>query len=85
MSHLPEIMANMTSPDFSADVRISCDDCLRSSSDECAGCLVTFICAADDAAQEPRAIVLDLEEQRAVRRLQEAGLLPRLRHRRRAG
>lgn len=57
-------------------LRISCDDCSMRQSDVCADCLVTFVCSreADDA------VVLDIDEQRALRRLQNQGLLPEIRH-----
>ena len=47
----------------------------------CADCVVTFLCdrEPDDA------VILDVVEARALRLLQEAGLAPGLRHRRRTG
>jgi hypothetical protein len=56
---------------------ISCDDCVMRRTSACDDCVVTFICdnVADDG------VLLDLAEQRAVRLLAEAGLVPRLRHR----
>ena len=56
---------------------ISCDSCAMRASHWCADCVVTFLCErpADDA------VVLDLDEQRAVRLLAQAGLVPVLRHR----
>lgn len=57
-------------------LRISCDDCSMRHSDVCADCVVTFICSrdADDA------VVLDLDEHRALRRLAASGLVPEVRH-----
>jgi len=47
----------------------------------CDDCVVTFI-----IGREPGdALVIDAEEERAVRLLADAGLLPGLRHQRRAG
>jgi hypothetical protein len=47
----------------------------------CDDCVVTFICSrAPDEA-----VVVDVAEERALRALSDGGLLPRLRHRRRAG
>ena len=47
----------------------------------CDDCVVTFI-----IGREPNdALVIDAEEERAVRLLSNAGLLPALRHQRRAG
>jgi hypothetical protein len=52
----------------------------------CDDCLVTFICDEQPVElSEPRAVVLDLDEHRAVRRLQAAGLLPESRYRARLG
>lgn len=45
--------------------------------DLCGDCVVTFICGRE--AQD--AVVLDLAEQRAVRMLASAGLVPELQHR----
>lgn len=58
-------------------LRFSCDDCTMRHSDVCGDCVVTFICSrdADDA------VVLDLDEQRALRRLAASGLVPEVRHR----
>jgi len=60
---------------------IVCDDCVMQGTDSCDDCVVTFICnrAPDDA------IVIRADEVRAVRLLADAGLVPRLRHRRRVG
>ena len=60
---------------------ISCDDCARRGTSTCDDCVVTFICG-----REPHdAIVIDVEEARAVRLLERAGLVPGLRHVRRSG
>ena len=47
----------------------------------CGDCMVTFLCdrEPDDA------VVIDVVEARALRLLQEGGLVPALRHRRRTG
>jgi hypothetical protein len=62
-------------------LRISCDDCVMEGTSACADCVVTFLCAreADDA------VVIDVSEVRALRLLEQGGLAPRLRHRRRTG
>lgn len=56
---------------------ISCDDCTMRSTSACDGCVVTFIChrEPDDA------IVIDVDEERAIRLLGRSGLVPPLRHR----
>lgn len=60
---------------------ISCDDCVMQGTPACEGCVVTFICG-----REPDdAVVIDVEEERALRLLGGAGLVPPLRHRARAG
>jgi len=56
---------------------ISCDDCIRQHTATCRDCVVTFIC--DREAGD--AIVVDVVEVRALHLLGEAGLVPRLRHR----
>ncbi len=66
------------SADISVDVlSISCDDCAMRASAACDDCVVSFFCE-DSGAQ---AVVLDLEEQRTLRMLANAGLVPTLRHR----
>jgi hypothetical protein len=59
-------------------MRIECDDCVMQHTDACDDCVVSFI--VDRRPGE--AIVIDVEEERAVRMLSDAGLVPELRHRR---
>jgi hypothetical protein len=55
---------------------ISCDSCMMQHSDHCADCVVTFI-----VSREPdEAVIIDVEELRTLRLLQDAGLVPSLRH-----
>jgi hypothetical protein len=57
---------------------ISCDDCTMRHTPTCDDCVVTFLCN-----REPdEAVVFDVAEERAVRLLGAAGLVPTLRHRR---
>ncbi len=56
---------------------ISCDTCIMRATPHCHTCMVTALCYREDGA----AVVLDLAEQRAVRLLAAAGLVPELRHR----
>jgi hypothetical protein len=57
-------------------MRIDCDECRMQHTDACADCVVTFI-----VRREPGdAVIIDVEEERAVRRLAEVGLVPDLRH-----
>lgn len=56
---------------------ISCDTCIMRHSAACDDCLVTALCGrADDEA-----VVFDMQEQRALRLLSNAGLVPTIRHR----
>jgi hypothetical protein len=62
-------------------MRIDCDDCRMQHTAACDDCVVTFV-----VNREPGdALVIDADEERAVRLFAEAGLLPELRHERRAG
>jgi hypothetical protein len=74
----------MASPADGSITRFGCDGCVMAQSAACEDCLVTFLCA-DEPAVVAHAVVLDLEEHRAVRRLQAAGLLPESRYRARSG
>jgi hypothetical protein len=56
-------------------ITISCESCVMQHSTACDDCLVTFLCQPD------RAVVFDLAEQRAMRLLADAGLVPTLKHR----
>ncbi len=59
---------------------ISCDDCAFQHTSACEDCVVSFL--LDHSPDE--AVVIDAAEVRAVRLLADAGLVPRLRHERRA-
>ena len=60
---------------------IDCDDCVARHTTACDDCVVTFICS-----REPdEAVIIDVDEARALRLLSDGGLVPRLRHRRRTG
>ena len=59
-----------------ASTVIDCDDCIGPSIGACDDCVVTFLCE-----REPDdAIVIDVAEERALRLLADADLVPRLRH-----
>jgi hypothetical protein len=62
-------------------LRIDCDDCVMAGTDACGDCIVTFLCTRDDEG----AVVIDVQEVRALRLLQKGGLAPALRHRRAEG
>lgn len=59
-------------------LRIDCDDCVMEGTDACQDCIVTFLCTRDEGG----AVVIDVQEVRALRLLHEGGLAPGLRHRR---
>ena len=57
-------------------MRIDCDECVMQGTEVCDDCVVTYLvrrCPAE-------AVVLDLDEERALRRFAGAGLVPALRH-----
>jgi hypothetical protein len=55
---------------------IDCDECVMQHTTACDDCVVTFV-----VNREPgEALVIDVAEERAVRMLAGAGLVPRLRH-----
>ena len=58
---------------------IDCAECRMQHTDACADCVVTFICGREPGD----AVVIDAAEERAVRLLSRAGLVPGLRHERR--
>jgi len=62
-------------------VKLYCEECETQASDACDDCVVSFVVnrARGDA------IVIDVAEERAVRMLARAGLLPELRHLPRTG
>jgi hypothetical protein len=57
-------------------ISIDCDECVAAGTSACDDCVVTFI-----ISREPGdAVVVDADEERALRILGEHGLVPRLRH-----
>lgn len=59
-------------------IRIDCDECSHRATEVCGDCLVAFLCEREPDG----AVVIPLEEVRAVRMLQSAGLAPMVRHER---
>ena len=58
-------------------ISIDCGTCVRQHTDTCDDCMVTFI-----ANREPdEAVVIDVMEFAALKRLHSAGMVPGLRHR----
>lgn len=62
-------------------MRIDCDDCTRQHTATCDDCVVTFLVGRDP----DDAVVIDVAEERALRLLQDAGMVPELRHQPRTG
>jgi hypothetical protein len=60
---------------------ISCSECVMEDTPACEDCVVTFLCGREPG----EAVVIDVEEARALRLLERGGLAPALRHRRRTG
>ena len=60
---------------------IDCAECAMDGTDACADCVVTFLCSRDAGD----AVVIAVEDVRALRMLERGGLAPALRHRRRTG
>ena len=60
---------------------ISCSECVMEGTSACDDCVVTFLCSREPG----EAVVIDVDEVRALRLLQQGGLAPALRHRRRTG
>ena len=57
-------------------ITIDCGECVMRRTPACDDCVVSFV-----VNREPgEALVIDVEEERAVRMLARAGLVPRLRH-----
>lgn len=55
-------------------MRIDCHECAMDGTDQCRDCVVSFVLESEDGP-----VVVDAEEARALRTLEEAGLVPPLR------
>ena len=63
--------------DAPAMLTIDCAECVMRHTAACDDCVVSFV-----VSRRPgEALVIDVDEERAVRMLSGAGLVPRLRHR----
>lgn len=74
----------VTPPAYGAVVTpliIDCDQCAHQHTSTCDDCVVTFICSSDAS----ETVVVDATERLALRRLNQAGLVPDLRHAPRSG
>jgi len=73
----------------SDSMTIDCDTCVMQATDACSDCVVTYLCDRQDDGGlgnigntvAESAVVISLEDFRAMRALAEAGLVPGLRHR----
>ena len=66
---------------MATELHISCDECVGEGTVACDDCVMTFL-----LGREPGdAVVIDVVEARALRLLEQGGLAPALRHRRRTG
>ena len=66
-------------PDSRPSMVIACDDCAMQCTPTCDDCVVTYVLRTDDEQPEP--LTLDVAEERAVRLLAQAGLIPALQYR----
>ncbi|MDH3705909.1 MAG: hypothetical protein OES57_07560 [Acidimicrobiia bacterium] len=57
-------------------ISIDCDSCAMQHTSVCDDCVVSFVCSR----QPDEAVIIDLDELRAMRMLGDAGLVPKLRH-----
>jgi hypothetical protein len=72
---------SLEAPDPDGALCIDCDECAMQGTSACDDCVVTFVCSREPG----EALVIDVAEERALRLLSGAGLLPELRHVRRTG
>jgi hypothetical protein len=72
LSHLVFMVCGMRND----SVTIDCDTCVMQHTPACADCVVTYLC---DREVE-QAVVIQIEDLRAMRALADAGLVPGLRH-----
>ncbi len=66
---------------MASDLRISCDECVMEGTSACDDSVVTVHCGREPGD----AVVIDVTLGRALRLLEQGGLAPGLRHRRRTG
>jgi hypothetical protein len=59
---------------------VDCNECVMQGTDACDGCVVNFILDRRDGA-----VIFDAAEERAVRAMTQAGLLPLLRWEKKTG
>lgn len=59
-----------------SSVTIDCDACIMQHTPACDDCVVTYLCERE----VEQAVVIQIEDLRAMRALAQAGLVPDLRH-----
>lgn len=64
-------------------VTIDCDTCVMQDTSACSDCVVTYLCGPINEETVEQAVVISLDDFRAMRALAEVGLVPELRHERR--
>lgn len=64
-----------------APISISCEECSLEHTSACEDCVVSFLLGPE----EQEAVIVDVMEARAMRLLQQAGLLPELRFEKKVG
>jgi hypothetical protein len=62
-----------------ASILIDCDRCVMRRTGACRDCVMTFLLATDERPAH-QAVVIDADEQRALRLFASRGLTPTLRH-----
>ena len=72
MSHLVSKLCDMSIE----SVTIDCDTCVMQHTLACGDCVVTYLCERE----VEQAVVIQIEDLRAMRALADAGLVPTLRH-----
>lgn len=71
--------ARASVPDRRASLVIACDDSAMQCTATCNDCVVSYVLHVDDEQPEP--LTLDVAEERVVRLLAQAGMIPALRYR----
>ena len=77
MNNFPRIPVTSQESRNDGSLEISCGTCVMRASAACDDCVVSFFC--DESSES--AVILNLEEQRTLRMLANAGMVPTLRHR----
>lgn len=76
MSTMDAIRENTSGNGGGGTIEIDCDECSQRNTVTCDDCMVTFLCGR----QPGDAVLVELEEFRALRVIGDSGLIPPLRH-----